>query len=83
MEKKFLTLEELNGLKKINEDNQNLVVSYGQIEYQIQLLKVQKQNLNEQLKINKNSEIEFFKELETKYGIMNINLETGEITPVN
>ena len=78
-DKKFLTQDELSSIKKLNEDNQELVIKFGQIEFQLQLLSEQKSNLVDELKATKANEMKIFQKLESKYGKININLETGEI----
>ena len=83
MEKIVLTQEEINELKSIQEQNSQLIVSFGQIEIGIQNLDTQKLELIKQLQILKNKENELAKALQVKYGNGNINIETGEFTKVD
>jgi flagellar biosynthesis/type III secretory pathway chaperone len=83
MEKIVLTQEEINDLKSIQEQNSQLIVSFGQIEIGIQNLDTQKLELIKQLQILKNKENELAKALQVKYGNGNINIETGEFTKVD
>lgn len=83
MEIKKLEQSELNELSQLNGYNQELIIKFGEIEYQIQLLSVQKQELIEKMKEIKIEELSLFNKLETKYGKVNINLESGEITSIN
>lgn len=83
MEIKKLEQSELNELSQLNGNNQELIIKFGEIEYQIQLLSVQKQELIEKMKEIKIEELSLFNKLETKYGKVNINLESGEITSIN
>jgi hypothetical protein len=79
-EQKVLTPDELQTLKNIQNDTQSLISELGEIE----LIKIQLDNRKEECKItlSKITEIEstFKKELHSKYGDVNINPTTGEIT---
>jgi len=79
MEKKVLTEEELQTLKGYQQQENNLVFSFGQIEYQIIGLESQKDDLIEAKQKFEEERIKFAKVLTEKYGDGNINLETGEI----
>jgi chaperonin cofactor prefoldin len=80
METKVLTEEELQSLKDFQTKQNNLIFSLGQIEYQIALLEINKQNLKEEIKDIEKSNKELGSKLTEKYGSGNLNLETGEIT---
>ena len=45
MEQVFLTKEEIEKLKVIQNNEANLITQFGQLEYQIQSLNLQKENL--------------------------------------
>ena len=79
-EKKFLTQDELSQIKKLNEDNQELVIKFGQVEYQLQNLNMQKDTLIDDLETNKATEVKLLSRIKAKYGEVSINLETGEVT---
>ncbi len=81
-EKKFLTEEEIGNIKQLNSSTQELIVKYGQIEYQLQLILDQKKKLNTELDMLKEREKNYSQVLHAKYGVININIETGEITPI-
>ena len=81
-EKKFLTEEEINNLKQLNTSTQELIVKFGQIEYQLQLILDQKKKLNTELELLKEREKSYSQIIHAKYGTININIETGEITSV-
>jgi len=83
MSKKVLTKEELDTLKGFQEQENNIVFSFGQIEYQIASLETQKDDLIEAKQEFEQKRIEFAKVLTEKYGDGNINLENGEITPTS
>lgn len=83
MEKKVLTEEELQTLKNFQQQENNLVFSFGQVEYQIASLESQKDDLIEAKQKFETERIEFAKVLTEKYGDGNINLENGEISPTS
>lgn len=83
MEKIVLTQEEIADLKSIQEQNSQLIISFGQIEIATQNLEAQKLELKNQLQILKNKENELAQSLQAKYGDGSINIETGEFTKVN
>ena len=83
MEKVLLQKAELDTIKEIQQTALNLVDQLGSIEYQIQTLKLQKDNLtNEIVKLQTKSQ-KFGEDLQQKYGDGNINIETGEFTKSN
>jgi len=79
-EKKFLTKEELQNLKEIQGKTQAIIIELGEIElYKIHL--EEKSNaVKEFLGDIKNLENNFSKSITDKYGKVDINPETGEIT---
>ncbi len=79
MKKKVLTKEELQKLKNFQQQENSLVFNFGQVEYQIASLELQKDNLIEAKQKFETERIEFAKVLTEKYGDGNINLESGEI----
>jgi len=81
MENKVLTQEEIQQLKNIREKNSQLVEQFGFMEYQIQILLLQKEELNKNLKEIKSLELILGKQLQDKYGDGTINLEKGEFIP--
>ena len=81
MENKVLTQEEIQQLKNIREQNAQLVEQFGFIEYQLQSLFLQKEELSKNLKEVRLSEIALGKQLQDKYGDGTINLEKGEFIP--
>jgi len=83
MEKKVLTQEEIQSLKDIQSRQQTLLSMFGDIEYKIQLLELDKQSLKTQLQKQVGDETKVAKELQEKYGDGNIDLEKGEFIPVS
>jgi hypothetical protein len=83
MENKVLTQEEIQQLKGIREKNAQLVEQFGFIEYQLQTLFLQKEELSKDLKEIKSLELTLGKQLQDKYGDGTIDLEKGEFIPVS
>lgn len=81
MENKVLTKEEIQQLKDVREKNTQLVEQFGFIEYQLQSLFLQKEEISKNLKEVKSLEIVLGKQLQDKYGDGTINLEKGEFIP--
>jgi predicted phage-related endonuclease len=73
-----LTEQEIQSIKDIQQLRSNLVEKYGLIELSIQDLELQKQEVNEELKDLKANELTLSKELQAKYGIGTINIDSGE-----
>ena len=82
-EKKFLTLEEQQTLKSIQQNTQAIVVELGEIE----LIKIQIENRSKTTKefLNELSlkEKEFTDSIFQKYGKSSIDPETGEIVKID
>ena len=83
METKKLTQDEINFLSDLQVKNQELIVKFGQLEYEIQTLSFQKQNLIKELETLRQTELDLSKQLQFKYGEGALNLATGEITPIS
>ena len=79
MEKKVLDQEEIQSLRNLQEKQNNLIISLGQIEYQITLFETQKRILKENIQQLEKENADLGKILTEKYGNGNIDLETGEI----
>ena len=82
-EKKFLTTEELQTLKTIQNGTQSIILELGEIE----LLKIQLENRHQDAKTYlanlATQEKEFTQSLFETYGKVNLNPETGEITKID
>ncbi len=78
MENNKITQEELDELNKLKISNQNLIINFGQLEIELQNLNIQKQYLIDSLTALKKAESSFINNLQTKYGDININPDTGE-----
>jgi peptidoglycan hydrolase CwlO-like protein len=83
MEKVLLKKQELDTIKEIQQTELNLVNQLGSIEYQIQTLNIQKDNLRQEVIKLQNKSKKFGDDLQQKYGDGNINIETGEFTKID
>jgi hypothetical protein len=72
-----LTEQELQQIKELQQQQETLISNFGQIEYQIQVLELQKEKFVEQLEQIRIKETEVAKELSQKYGNGSIDLEKG------
>jgi flagellar biosynthesis/type III secretory pathway chaperone len=83
MENQVLTQEELQSLKNIQEKRNQLTLDFGITEIQIQELELQKDTLVKSLEELKQEEYRLGNEIQNKYGKVQVNLDSGEITPIN
>ena len=81
MEKKVLTQEEIDKIKKLKEQFEDLTVVAGNIEIQIINLQLQKDQIKLNLQQLQQQEKVVAQELEKKYGDGTISLESGEFLP--
>jgi hypothetical protein len=82
METKVLTQEEIQLLKNLQSNQNLLITSLGNLEYQIELLTLQRQSIKNEIKNQIEEETRLSKELNEKYGEGSIDLEKGEFTPI-
>lgn len=75
-----LSPEEVSSIKELQNNEKNLILQFGQLEYRIQNLELQKEQLIENISLLKQTEIRVANELQEKYGDGTINLETGTFT---
>lgn len=78
-----LTEEELNNLKQIQNQTQALVMELGEIEMIKLQIEARYQNAKEFLAEVSNLERDFTKSVFEKYGKVNIDPKTGEITKLD
>jgi hypothetical protein len=71
---------EILQLKDLQDQQDFLINSFGQLEYQIQLLELQKKGLLELLENIRTKEKSLAQELTQKYGNGTINIEEGIFT---
>jgi hypothetical protein len=82
-ENKVLTQEELQTLKKLQENTQTAIIELGEIELTSIQLQNRKENVKNFLIEISNQEKEFTKSVFEKYGKCNVNPQTGEITLIS
>ena len=82
-ENQVLTEEELNNLKQIQNQTQALVMELGEIEMIKLQIEARYQNAKEFLAEVSNLERDFTKTVFEKYGKVNIDPKTGEITKLD
>jgi hypothetical protein len=75
-----LSQEELQSLKSLQEKQNQLVVKFGQLEYEIQSLELQKETSIDQLNELKKEEELIGNQLTQKYGNGSIDVESGFFT---
>jgi len=83
MEQVFLTKEEVEKLKDLQTQEVNLINQLGQLEYQVQTLSLQKDNLKQQISILQKESTVIGKQLQDKYGEGTIDVSSGEFTKSN
>ena len=87
-EVKKLTPEELQSITEMQQQYNKFVFELGSIEAQLQqnlankvLIETEKSNVLEDIKKLGERERTLVADLQTKYGVGNIDIESGEITP--
>ena len=80
METKVLTQEELQSLRNLRDQQNDILTGLGSLEYRITLLESNKAILKSQIVELEKTSTDLGAKLTEKYGSGNLNLETGEIT---
>ena len=83
MKQVLLETKELDTIKEIQQTEFDLINQLGSIEYQIQALSIQKDNLKQEIIKLQSKSNKFGDGLRLKYGDGNINIETGEFTKID
>jgi hypothetical protein len=83
MKTQKLSEQEIQDLKEFQIKNNQIAMSLGQIEIQKVILENQKDELVNKLAELQETQTKLGKELQDKYGIGSINIETGEFTSEN
>jgi hypothetical protein len=78
MEQQFLTPEELTEIKSLNLQRNKLTELFGSLEFDLQLIKIEKLKVVEELKNVNEATDKMALNLQEKYGEGNVNVETGE-----
>lgn len=82
MEQTKLSQEELDTISELQTKQSEIISALGQLEYSIQLLELQKEELTESIEEIKKSEAKIGKELTEKYGNGSVDLASGVFTKV-
>jgi hypothetical protein len=82
-ERKFITEEEKTKLKEIQTSTRSLISELGEVELIKLQLENRYNNAKQFLDELSNQENEFTQSILDKYGKINLNPETGEITPIS
>lgn len=83
MATKQLSEHEIKTLTGFQQEENDMIVKLGQIEYQIAILESQKDVILDSREQFTQRKQQFGVILQEKYGDGNINLETGEITTID
>jgi len=78
MKTEKLTESEVLSVKEIQKLRAEIIEKYGSIEMAIQDLELQKLEVTKELKELKTTELTLGKELQSKYGVGTINIDSGE-----
>ena len=82
MEKQFITKEEKATLESLRQSEEQIVIGLGQLEYQIQSLLLDKENMITTLSTLRKEQNVFGGKLTEIYGDGNIDITTGEFIKV-
>ena len=78
-----LEQQELNDLKQLSQDQDAFIFQLGQVQYSRMRLDEEENSLKQQVDMLRKREKEFADKISTKYGKVNVDIETGEISSVN
>jgi len=78
MTTKVLTQEEISQLKVLEQKRSELIIKFGQCEFQFNQIEIEKENLKKQMLNLKQTEFNLAKTLQEKYGEGSIDLAKGE-----
>ncbi len=73
-----LTKEEIENLTLLQQQQNDLIFSLGQVEYQLTYFTKQKNLIQQQLEALESNQTTTAQEMEKKYGQGTVNLESGE-----
>jgi len=78
-----LDQQELQDLKQLSQDQDAFIFELGQVQYSRIRLDEEENALKQQINALRAREKEFADKIMTKYGKVNVDIETGEISSVN
>jgi len=73
-----ITTEELEKINQVKQETMEVVYALGELEFQKTTLDLLSEDLKKRVKEVKTKEAQLLADLKTKYGNVNINIETGE-----
>lgn len=73
-----ITTEELEKINQVKQETMEVVYALGELEFQKTTLDLLSEDLKKRVKEVKTKEAQLLTDLKTKYGNVNINIETGE-----
>lgn len=82
LEKKKLLPEEIDKLNNSRQTEISIIHNIGEVELKLILLNQQKDSLKEEFNNLQKQQQQIAIELQEKYGEGNVNIETGEFTPI-
>lgn len=73
--------QELNSIKELQKEYNKLSIALGQLELEKMVLKTREETLYSTFKTISEKEQTIIQDLNSKYGVGSLNLETGTFTP--
>lgn len=73
-----ITEEEIGKINTIKQEASQLVYLLGELQYQKMAIELNEEDIKNRIKEIRKSESELLSEFRSKYGNVNINIETGE-----
>lgn len=73
-----ITTEELEAINQVKQETMEVAYALGELEFQKTTLDLLSEDLKKRVKEVKTKEAQLLADLKTKYGNVNINIETGE-----
>ena len=70
--------EELGKINAVKQEVSQLVYLLGELQYQKLAIELNEEEIKDRIKTIRQSESQLLSDLRTKYGNVNINIETGE-----
>lgn len=78
-----LLQEEINAIKEIQTEYQEIILAYGKLHLEKNILNETEKNIDEKYKNASIKETQLIQSLESKYGKGTIDLKTGTISPLS
>ena len=78
-----ITSEELNKIQDLKSTGEKFIIEFGSLELEMLVLNQRKKDLEDKFMKFKNEEKNFMGMMDYKYGNVNLDIETGILTPRN